>query len=91
MVGFAVVWFIILLLVCFFVFSLLKDKTKKTKRVIWGLMTMFVIAPLLSGTGGMILAASSDNGIGGGALMMLLFPLLFLIGFLLLGVGLLKK
>ncbi|WP_367016331.1 hypothetical protein [Priestia koreensis] len=91
MVGFAVVWFIILLLVCFFVFSLLKDKTKKTKRVIWGLMVMFVIAPLLSGTGGMILTATSDHGIGGGALMMLLFPLLFLIGLLLLGVGLLKK
>jgi hypothetical protein len=63
----------------------------KTKRIIWGLTTMFVIAPLLSWLIGMSYGIYEGSGFAAAAVMMILFPILFLTGLVILLIGIFKK
>lgn len=68
-----------------------KGKTKKRKYIVWGITTMLVIAPLLSWLISISYGISVGDGFAAIGLLMLLFPLIFLVGIILLVVGAFSK
>jgi hypothetical protein len=68
-----------------------KGKTKKKKYIIWGITTMVAIAPCLAWTISIAYTMIEGNPWAGIALLAILFPLLFIIGLILLLVGIFKK
>ncbi len=80
-----------LVLVMSIVFMIGLGKSKKTKCMIWGITIMIVIAPLLSWLIAIPFGIWEGDGFAAVGLMMILFPLLFLIGLVTLLIGLFKK
>ena len=66
------------------------EKTKKRKYIIWGITLMVVVAPFLSFLIGLTYAFIVKNG-WAGLVMWYIFPLIFIIGLVLLLIGVLKK
>ena len=81
----------ILLMVIVYAVMLSKEVRKKTKRIIFGITTMLVIAPLLSWLLGIGYGVYEGDGFAGMGVMMILFPILFLVGLVILLVGIFKK
>ena len=72
-------------------FLLTLKKNRKRKFVTWGLLTMFIFAPGLSWLIGMSVGVLVGDGFAGGAMMVILFPIVFIIGLILLLIGIFKK
>ncbi len=64
--------------------------SKRKVFIILGLATMFIIAPLLSFVIGMIYGSSEGSGFAAGALMVILLPLFFIVGVIILIKGLME-
>jgi hypothetical protein len=58
----------------------MKINPKRKKLIIWGCVTMFLIAPLLSWGLGIIYGVTVSSGFAGGGLMAVLFPIFFVVG-----------
>lgn len=54
--------------------------TKKKMYIIWGLITMFLIAPLVSWGIGILYGVSEGSGFAAGTLFIVLLPIFFFIG-----------
>ncbi|WP_375199748.1 hypothetical protein [Bacillus sp. RS11] len=72
-------------------FMISHGKSNKEKYIIWGITMMLVIAPLFSWVVSILYGVYEGEGFAAVALMMVMFPLLFLIGLVLLLMGILKK
>lgn len=66
-------------------------KTRRKKLINWGLVTMFGIAPFFSWLVGISFGVYVGDGFTGGALMVMLFGAFFLIGLIMLLVGIFGK
>ncbi|WP_077617486.1 hypothetical protein [Bacillus sinesaloumensis] len=66
----------------------MSNNSKRKALIIWGLITMLVIAPLLSWFIGVIYGVSVSSGFAGGGLMVILFPVIFIVGVVILIKGL---
>ncbi|MGG0655340.1 hypothetical protein [Rummeliibacillus pycnus] len=71
-------------------YLLSKDKSKKRKYIIWGITTMIAIAPFLSFSIGLTYAIIVRNG-WAALIMVYLFPVIFIIGLIMLLVGIFKE
>lgn len=58
----------------------METNPKRIKVITWGLVTMFLIAPLLSWILGVLGGSVAPSEYAAEGLMMLLFPLIFIIG-----------
>jgi len=74
-----------------FASGLSRGKTAKRKYMVWGTTTILIIAPFFSWAVSILFAISQEEGFAGVALMMLLFPIFFLIGLVALLTGVFKK
>lgn len=72
-------------------YQISKGKSKRRKFIVWGITTMLGIAPFFSWIVGIAVGINVGDGFAGGAIMVLLFPLIFFIGLILLLIGILKK
>ncbi|WP_285396376.1 hypothetical protein [Lysinibacillus sp. fls2-241-R2A-57] len=72
-------------------FMISLGKSNKKKYIIWGITMMLVIAPLFSWGVSTLYGVYEGEGFASVALMMVMFPLLFLIGLVLLLIGIFKK
>lgn len=68
-----------------------QNKSKKRKYIIWGITTMIVVSPLLSWLIGILYGALEGDGFAAAAMMILLFPFLFVVGLIVLIVGIFTK
>jgi len=68
-----------------------RGQSMKKKYIIWGIATMLVIAPLFSWLAGILYGISVSSGFAAGGLMIIMFPILFIMGIILLVKGILKK
>lgn len=88
--AFGVAIFILLVaLVLAFYFTL--GKSKKRKFIVWGIITMIAIAPFFTWLISISFAIIVGDGFAGIGLMMIMFPILFIIGIILLLVGVFIK
>ncbi|HEU5139486.1 MAG TPA: hypothetical protein VFT51_05895 [Bacillales bacterium] len=71
-------------------YQLSKGKSKRRKYIVWGITTMVAIAPFISFVIGITIAISISNPWAGG-IMLYLFPIIFVIGLIMLLVGIFKK
>lgn len=62
-------------------------KSRKVKYIVWGLVTALVIAPSVSIMIGHLYAGYEAEGFAGVAMIMIMFPLIFLIGIVILLIG----
>ncbi|MDD1511947.1 hypothetical protein [Priestia megaterium] len=74
-----------------FASRLSRGKTAKRKYIVWGTTVILIIAPFFSWVVSVLYAISQEEGFAGVALMMLLFPIFFLIGLVTLLTGVFKK
>lgn len=74
-----------------FASGLSQGKSAKRKYIVWGTTTILIIAPFFSWVVSILFAISQEEGFAGVALMMLLFPFFFLIGLVMLLIGIFKK
>ncbi|MGG1366294.1 hypothetical protein ABE322_10925 [Priestia megaterium] len=74
-----------------FASGLSQGKTAKRKYIVWGTTTILIIAPFFSWVVSVLYAISQEEGFAGVALMMLLFPIFFLIGLVTLLTKVFKK
>ena len=88
--AFAIAIFILAVAVVAAVF-LASGKSRKMKFIVWGLTTMIVIAPIFSWLVSISFAIIVEDGFAGIGLMVLMFPVIFLIGIILLLVGIFTK
>ncbi|MFF5995606.1 hypothetical protein AAGS61_12780 [Lysinibacillus sp. KU-BSD001] len=70
---------------------LTKGTTSKYKQIIWGITTMLVIAPLLSWLLGISYGIYEGEGFAAAGVIVILFPILFLTGLVLMIRGIFKK
>lgn len=82
---------VILAIAVIIAIMLSRGKTMKKKYIIWGITTMVAIAPLFSWIVSRLYAISEGSGWAGGILMMVMFPILFIVGLVFLLIGFLKK
>lgn len=68
-----------------------RGQSMKKKYIIWGIATMLVIAPLFSWLVGILYGIHVRSGFAAGGLMIIMFPILFILGIILLVKGILKK
>lgn len=66
-------------------------KSVKTKWIVWGLLTAFVIGPFTSWIIGILVSIYVGDGFAGGAVMVLLVGIAFIVGLISVVIGLLKK
>ncbi|HWL13707.1 MAG TPA: hypothetical protein VNQ57_12005 [Ureibacillus sp.] len=66
-------------------------KSKKRKFLVWGLTTTVAIAPFFTWLASMSFAILAGDGFAGVALMMIMFPVLFGLGIILLLIGAFMK
>lgn len=81
----------ILLVSLFFAYQLSKDYSRKGKYIIWGITTMFVICPLFSWLVSMGYAHYEQSGWAAVAMLAILYPSTFIIGLVLLLMGIFRK
>lgn len=74
----------------FLAYKLTKGKNIKRQYIVWGIILMLAISPFLSFAIGLTYALIEQNG-WAGLIMVYIFPVLFLVGLILLLVGLFKK
>ena len=72
-------------------FVLTVKKSVKRKFIVWGLITIFLFTPFLGWFISIQVAIAEGDGFAAVAMMMILFPLFFLIGLILLLYGIFKK
>ena len=72
-------------------FVLTLKKSVKRKFIVWGLITIFLFTPFLGWSISIQVAIAEGDGFAAVAMMMILFPLFFLIGLILLLYGIFKK
>ncbi|WP_110112087.1 hypothetical protein [Bacillus sp. CGMCC 1.16541] len=72
-------------------YVLTKEKTPKIKWITWGLVTMFVFTPFISWLIAIPFGILQKDGFAAVGLMMLLLPLFFFIGLVILLIGIFKK
>ncbi|GGG12253.1 hypothetical protein GCM10010912_65850 [Paenibacillus albidus] len=87
-------WLIVFMIIgCAFIaaYILSKDKSPKRKYIVWGSFTMLPISPLISWIVSMLYADYVHDGFAGIGLLMILTPLLFIVGLVLLLIGLFRK
>ncbi|WP_129703118.1 hypothetical protein [Priestia megaterium] len=82
---------LVLVLGLMFASGLSQGKSAKRKYIVWGTTTILIIAPFFSWAVSILFAVSQEEGFAGAALMMLLFPVFFLIGLVTLLIGIFKK
>ena len=68
-----------------------KGATMKVKGITWGIVTMLVIAPLLSWLIGIGYGIYIGEGFAAVGVIIILFPILFIVGLALLLIGIFKK
>ncbi|WP_226035255.1 hypothetical protein [Aquibacillus saliphilus] len=85
-----VVGYVIAISAAIIAYQLSKSKSKKRKNIVWGIALMLLISPSLSFSIGLTYAALVRSG-WAGLIMWYLFPILFIIGLILLLVGIFKK
>ena len=66
-------------------------KSSKKKFIVWGITTMLVISTFFTWLVSISFAIIVGDGFAGIGLMMIMFPLIFIIGLILLLVGVFKK
>ncbi|MFE3897528.1 MULTISPECIES: hypothetical protein [unclassified Priestia] len=71
-------------------YQLSKGKTKKRKYIVWGIALMLAIAPFLSFAIGLTYAVIAENG-WAALIMWYIFPIIFVIGLIVLLMGIFKK
>ncbi|QTL52552.1 hypothetical protein [Priestia aryabhattai] len=71
-------------------YQLSKGKTKKRKDIVWGIALMLTIAPFLSFAIGLTYAVIAENG-WAALIMWYIFPVIFVIGLIVLLIGIFKK
>ena len=71
-------------------YRLSKEKMKKRKYIIWGIALMLAIAPFLSFAIGLTYAVIAENG-WAALIMWYIFPIIFVIGLIVLLIGIFKK
>ncbi|WP_085507276.1 hypothetical protein [Thalassobacillus devorans] len=81
----------VILATVFFAHFLSAGKSVKRKYVVWGTTVLFVIAPFLSFLIGIIFANIVGDGFAGGMMMAVCFAVIFLIGLVVLLMGIVKK
>jgi len=59
------------------------NKSKGSKYRVWGITTMLIIAPVFSWLVGRLYGISEGSGFAMGAVLIIMFPILFIIGFVL--------
>lgn len=72
-------------------YKLSHGKSKKKKYITWGITTMLAIAPLFSWVVSILYGINEGDGFAAASLMMLMFPLLFLVGLVILLMGIFLK
>ncbi|WP_042347420.1 hypothetical protein [Bacillus massiliigorillae] len=70
---------------------MISEKENKREYILWGLATMFIFAPLGSCVIGIIFGVIYHDGFTAGGIMVILFPIIFLIGLYLIVQGIFKK
>ncbi|RUL49882.1 MULTISPECIES: hypothetical protein [Lysinibacillus] len=83
--------FILLVVIMALVYYFSRNKSKKWKVIAWGITTMLAITPLLSWLISITVAIIVQDGWAAVGLMMILLPLFFVIGLIILLVGIFKK
>ncbi len=68
-------------------FILTLRKSNKQKYIVWGLLTAFLFAPFL----GWSISLTISDGFGALGIALILFPGIFLLGIILLLIGIFKK
>jgi len=71
-------------------YRLSKGKSKKRKYIVWGIALMLAISPFLSFAIGLTYAIIVENG-WAALIMWYIFPLIFMIGFVMLLAGIFQK
>ena len=71
-------------------YQLSKEKTKKRKYIVWGIALMLAIAPFLSFAIGLTYAVIAKNG-WAALIMWYIFPIIFVIGLIVLVIGIFKR
>ncbi|WP_157842774.1 hypothetical protein [Bacillus alkalisoli] len=66
-------------------------KWKDKKFIVWGIITMVCIAPLLSWIVSVQYGIKDGDGFAGIALMMVMFPIIFLVGLIILFMGVYRQ
>ncbi len=66
-------------------------RSRRVKYVIWGITTSFILAPFISAIAGNLYGVQQAEGFAGVALIMIMFPLIFLLGIVILVIGVSKK
>jgi len=82
---------LILLLGLMFARGLSQGRSTKRKYIVWGTTTILIIAPFFSWTVSILFGINQGDGFAAVGLMMLLFPIFFLIGLVTLLIGIFKK
>lgn len=82
---------LVLIVVLAMGFVLTTNQSSKRKLIVWGLVLMFGISPFFSWLIGIGYGVYVGAGFAGAGLMIILFGVIFLIGFITLLVGLFKK
>jgi MFS family permease len=72
-------------------FLLSEGRTKKRKFIVWGIALMLIISPFLSFAIGLTYGSIVQNGWAIPATIIILFPIGFIIGVIMLLVGVFKK
>ncbi|WP_226556613.1 hypothetical protein [Priestia aryabhattai] len=71
-------------------YQLSKEKTKKRKYIVWGIALILAIAPFLSFAIGLTYAVIAKNG-WAALIMWYIFPIIFVIGLIVLMIGIFKR
>jgi hypothetical protein len=81
----------VLVLGLMFASGLSQGKSAKRKYIVWGTSTILIITPFFSWIVSILFGINQGDGFAAVGLMMLLFPLFFLIGLITLLIGIFKK
>jgi hypothetical protein len=81
----------ILILGIMFARGVSQGKSTKRKYIVWGTTTILIIAPFFSWVVAILFGINQGDGFAAVGLMMMLFPLFFLIGLVTLLIGIFKK
>ena len=68
-----------------------RKKSMKRKLMLWGLITMLIFTPFLGWIISILVGIAEGDGFAAVGMMMILFPAFFIIGLLLLLVGVFRK